>query len=76
MNKTQHVFRSGRSTFSQLLRYYDSILTKLEKGSIVGPIHFDFANAFDKVDHNILLLKAQNLNIEGKWTESFLKRRK
>ena len=78
MNPTQHGFRAGRSTISQLLRYYDDILSKLEEGGEVDAIYLDFAKAFDKVDHNILLKKISCLNIGGKiirWIESFLKKR-
>ena len=79
MNKTQHGFRSGRSTISQLLHYLDSILTKLEEGKEVDSIYLDFAKAFDKVDHQILLKKVASLNIGGKilkWIETFLISRK
>ena len=79
MNSTQHGFRAGRSTISQLLCYYDDILSKLEEGGEVDAIYLDFSKAFDKVDHNILLLKVANLKIGGKiltWIESFLRRRR
>ena len=58
MNTTQHGFRTGRSTISQLLRYHDSILSNIEEGHKVDAIYLDFAKAFDKVDHKILLKKA------------------
>ena len=41
-------------------------------------IYLDFAKAFDKVDHNILIQKMACLNIGGKvlsWIEYFLKKR-
>ena len=79
MNHTQHGFRSGRSTHSQLLHYLDSVLTTLEEGDEVDSIYLDFAKAFDKVDHNILLTKVASLNIGGKvlhWLETFLKCRR
>ena len=78
MNDTQHGFRSGRSTVTQLLQYYDSILSLVEEGHNVDAIYLDFSKAFDKVDHNILLAKLQNINVGGKlikWIESFLKNR-
>ena len=79
MNNTQHGFRSGRSTLSQLLHYLDSVLTKLEEGDEVDSIYLDFAKAFDKVDHHILLTKVASLNIGGKvlqWLDTFLKCRR
>ena len=40
INPTQHGFRSGRSTITQLLAYLDDILTRLEEGKEVDK---DFA---------------------------------
>ena len=66
MNTTQHGFRGGRSTISQLLCYYDSILSMLEDGLCVDAVYLDFAKAFDTVDHNILLQKVEALGIRAK----------
>ena len=41
-------------------------------------IYLDFAKAFDKVDHNILLHKVKAISIQGKlgtWIHSFLSNR-
>ena len=78
MNQSQHGFRQGHSTTTQLLTYYDSMLSLLEKDDTVDAIYLDFSKAFDKVDHNILLVKLKRLGISGKllkWIEEFLKRR-
>ena len=48
MNKSQHGFRDGLSTITELLSYYDSILSKMEEGHAVHAIYLDFAKAFDK----------------------------
>ena len=75
MNTTQHGFRAAHSTISQLLRYYDSILSMLEEGHCVDTIYLDFAKAFDKVDHNILLMKLRILGVKGnihRWIGNFL----
>ena len=55
INPKQHGFRSGRSCFSQLLKHHNKILEKLQKSNNVDVIYLDFAKAFDKVDHGILL---------------------
>ena len=50
----------------------------LEQGYNVDVVYLDFAKAFDKVDHNILLHKLKHLNINGKtlqWIKSFLEGR-
>ena len=57
INNSQHGFRNGRSTITQLMRYYDSILSLLEQGQAVDAVYLDFSKAFDKVDHPILLAK-------------------
>ena len=65
MNPKQHGFRSGRSCLSQLLEHHNKILEELEKSNSVDVIYFDFAKAFGKVDHGILLNKPpQKMN---KW---------
>ena len=75
MNKSQHGFRDGLSTVTELLSYYDSILSMMEEGHAVHAIYLDFAKAFDKVDHQILLTKAKAYGIQGKihdWISTFL----
>ena len=78
LNPSQHGFRRGRSCLSQLLDHYDKILSMLEQGLNVDVIYLDFAKAFDKVDHQILLEKLELLGIGGKlleWIKSFLLQR-
>ena len=74
-NAGQHGFRAGRSCLSQLIAHFDKILTLLEEGLKGDVIYLDFAKAFDKVDHSILLNKLKSLGIDGKiwkWLHSFL----
>ena len=74
-NEDQHGFRSGRSCLSQLLAHHNSIIEGLEDGSDVDVIYLDFAKAFDKVHHGILLNKLSKFGICGKvhkWIKSFL----
>ena len=66
MNPKQHGLRSGRSCLSQLLEHHNKILEELEKSNNVEVIYFDFAKAFDKVDHGILLKKLIKIGINGK----------
>ena len=78
LNKTQHGFRERHSTITQILCYYDSILTLMGNGDPVDAIYLDFAKAFDKVDHQILLKKVEGLGITGKlyvWIKEFLTNR-
>ena len=51
----------------------------LNGDSIVDMVYLDFAKAFDKVDHGILLHKVKDLGITGKlgqWFYNFLTNRK
>ena len=60
---------------SQLLAHYDEVLSLVESGKNVDTVYLDFAKAFDKVDHAILLKKLSRLGVRGKvlsWLESFL----
>ena len=50
----------------------------LSRGSNVDTIYLDFAKAFDKVDHGIVLKKLSLLGIRGQlleWIKSFLSSR-
>ena len=72
---SQHGFRSGRSCFTQLLDHVDSILKNLQENKEVDVIYLDYAKAFDKVDHEILLRKLKKMGIHGKlfeWIKDFL----
>ena len=72
---SQHGFRSGRSCFTQLLDHVDNILKNLQENKEVDVIYLDYAKAFDKVDHEILLKKLSKMGIQGKllnWIKDFL----
>ena len=51
----QHGSRAFRSTLTQLLSHWDTILDGLEQGSGVDCIYLDFSKAFDKVETGVLL---------------------
>ena len=75
----QHGFVSGRSTQSQLLQHYSDVYEALEEGVRIDTIYLDFAKAFDKVDHGILIKKVIDHKIKGKvgmWLKNFLQDRK
>ena len=71
----QHGFRALRSTLTQLLSFWDSILEKLEDDAGVDVIYTDFSKAFDKVETGVLLHKIKDCKVTGKvgcWLASFL----
>ena len=75
LDPRQHGSRSGRSTLSQLLQHQDDVLRSLEDGDNVDVIYLDFAKAYDKVDHGILIHKLKKIGITGwigRWIQAFL----
>ena len=71
----QHGFRKHRSCLTQLVSHYTQIFDLINSGHNVDVIYLDFARAFDKVNHLILLKKARKLGISGKllnWIKCFL----
>ena len=75
----QHGFRKHRSCLTQLLQYYDTVLTEVTSGRNVDVIYADFAKCFDKIDIGILLHKIKGMGISGEigtWLSSFLTNRK
>ena len=74
-SKKQHGFRKGRSCLTQLLQHMDYILNNYLDSSETDVIYLDYAKAFDKVDHSLLLKKVKSYGIQGnlyKWIEQFL----
>ena len=78
LSNNQHAFRKGRSCLSQLLQHMDEVLYSLEGKKNIDVVYLDFAKAFDKVDHRILLKKLHQFGIRGKlkmWIEDFISNR-
>jgi hypothetical protein len=59
----QYGFQSGKSTTSQLLYVLHEIHNILEKRAQFDTVYLDFAKAFDKVSHDLLLVKLHNFGI-------------
>ena len=79
INKNQHGFRKKRSCMTQLLSHIEQIYKSLNNDDEVDVIYLDFAKAFDKVDHLVLLAKLERYGIKGKafqWIKEFLCNRK
>jgi hypothetical protein len=74
----QHGFLSGRSVDSNLLSYTEFILDALDNNYQVDAVYTDFAKAFDKIDHERLLLKIWHFGIHGdlfRWIKSYVENR-
>lgn len=66
INPWQHGFLPLKSCESQLLPFVDELARTLNQGSRTDIVYFDFAKAFDSVNHDILLDKLKNrFGIDG-----------
>ena len=71
----QHGFRPGRSCLTQLLGHFDDVIQGLANNKDTDAIYLDYAKAFDKVDHDLLLKKLRRYGFHEQliaWIESFL----
>ena len=79
IKQNQHGFVSGRSTQTQMLQHYSDVFEALLDDTRIDTIYLDFAKAFDKVNHHILIKKILKHKIKGKlieWIKNFLYNRK
>ena len=75
LDNAQHGFRKRRSCISQLLTTVDDFANCLKNHQQIDAILLDFSKAFDKVDHEGLILKLEHLGIRNSllnWVRSFL----
>ena len=66
----QHGLRKGRSCEKQLIEFVDDISKNLQEGrqTDIHVLIMDFAKAFDKVNHSLLIHKLRYYGIDGKTT--------
>ena len=63
---SQHGFRKNRSCLTQLIPYVDKLAVALNNKSRIDAVYFDFAKAFDSVNHDIILQKLkQKFGVDG-----------
>ena len=75
----QHGFIKGRSCQTNILLCLERWTASLDQGKSVDVAYFDYAKAFDKVSHRLLLVKLQAYGIGGRllaWLEAYLQDRK
>lgn len=78
LRSSQHGFAKGQSCTSQLLEYLDDVTQSVDSGNAVDAIYIDFAKAFDKVDHSLLIQKLVQRSVPTplvRWIASFLLQR-
>lgn len=71
----QHGFFPKRSVETNLVEYVDFIMNAMDQQIRVDSIYTDFSKAFDKIDHNILVLRLAEVGVCGNllsWLSSYL----
>ena len=80
VDNRQHGFLPGKSCCTQLVGFCDSLAISLNNNVRSDVIYFDFAKAFDSVNHDLILEKLKSLfNINGfllGFLKAYLKDRK
>ena len=80
LNQNQHGFLPEKSCTTQMLSYVDSLSVSLNDNIRTDVVYFDFAKAFDSVNHDIILNKLKyEFEIDGtllKFIMNYLKDRK
>ena len=79
VSNQQHGFVRGRSCQTNIVLCLEKWTQMLDEGKSVDVTYFDYAKAFDKVSHRLLLVKLKAYGIEGKllkWIEAWLTNRK
>ena len=75
----QFGFRKNKSTVTELLTLFDSILEAKEAKKEILVLLFDLSSAFDTVSHEVLLTKMEIYGFNKhalKWLKSYLEGRK
>jgi hypothetical protein len=75
----QHGFRKGLSCTTQLLTTYQTLVHEIDQGGCVQAVVLDFAKAFDRVSHDLLLNKLVSYEFSDNlinWILDFLSERK
>ena len=65
LNKSQHGFRPGKSTATNLLETITDWAYDLDNGNPNTAVYFDFRKAFDSVSHSKLISKLKQYGITG-----------
>ncbi len=80
ISKFQSGFRPKHGTVTALIQMCNQWLTDMDNGKINGVVFLDLCKAFDSINHGIFLRKLKhqfgNYDIELKWFESYLTKRK
>ena len=79
LDNRQWAYRKGKSTEQLLIHLTERWREAVERKLFVGILSVDFIKAFEKVSHNILLQKLNDLGIRGDiwlWLKNYLTERR
>ena len=79
LSPRQHGFRRGRSCETQLLEFTEELTETMENCGQTDIVIMNFAKAFDKVNHSLLLHKLHHYGVRGQvngWIRGFLENRR
>lgn len=75
LSKTQHGFRSNLSTETALIKVTNKIYENMDRNKISLLTLCDLSKAFDSVNHETLLQKLRNHQIDNFWFENYISHR-
>ena len=79
ITNAQHGFRNGRSPQTNLIEFINRTTKWIDEGRSFDIVYFDFAKAFDKVCHERLMMKLEQMGVSGRarvWLQDWLSGRK
>lgn len=79
IDPSQHGSTKGKSTVTQLIDQQMLIVKMLESGDNVEIVYLDFAKAYDRISHSILIRKLFLMGVRGntlKWIQDWLTNRR
>ena len=66
IHQSQQGFQKRKSTISQLLVYLGTMYSNKTADTNIEAVYLDFAKAFNKIDHSILINKLKHIVVGGK----------
>ena len=69
-NESQYAYRNNSSTEQALVNVTEQIYKYIDKGKISLLVLLDLSKAFDSVNHDLLLNKLVQLNVDSMWFAS------
>ena len=71
LNESQYGYRNNSSTEQALVNVTEQIYKSIDKSKISLLVFLNLSKAFDSVNHDLLLNKLVQLNIDCTWFASF-----